>query len=900
MALVWRASVRSAAAGISVKLVVERETVVTTRDENAGATLPAKVTRDFDEKVVLWPPTANDYMDVVPSKPAEPKPEPDHILYPGQFEDRPDVFGRFGEQSIEAWSTALGVDAPDNPLWSLLHHLVAVAPANFKLPSPFTESSGPIPVGAYLPWAQRLLDHAAAPGVDPQRVAVALAAPDKATPWRLAADRDGRINLSFVHNDRWAHTRSYAVKPTSRYQHLYQAAGRFAIHDVDRLVTRDLLPSSAAPVTKREMGYGVSLSRRTERIEPPVILGAKQRGVGDAATWEIVVARHGEESLAMSNRSLFARLERPAAMLAFARAYRMPDWPRRLQQEIKDVIDCATSPERVATVPLPAPHEWPTFTGADVGVVEGEYPSLWKGADIWRVTPIPPHYRMVAFAAARAGIVTSDIVTAIVDDLPRRNLTRSDDEAKKLLGCPTLCLVRREPGTSALLSLSHRLVSHADLTTDVGQRWIGQSPRDVAWWPDPDVVYSIVRRTPTDLAPRDNPQKRLFAEEEDVEIRLVPQAAENTDTSRIAPVVWRARGPRFKAFPYEFDANEGHVKSDQHGTAPFRTFTLRTELARRSESVRVRTLLSNAEEGTADQRQAFNQAANRVAMIAEATAGRLMLEVWDKPTDRQRAEIAKSAHPVVGARFDALAEVAAAIAIDPLRTLLPDEESGSEAEQREFNEKAAEFAAVTVTHRARFDCPPDDGEVDAHYKQRLIEYPDALDAYADAHLASKTHRWMGPELAAHARTLAARLRARIADKPTDLPKNWRESVFTIDPCPVAWPRDVAVDPGYPGSFTLQAPEWDAAVTLVVWDAPTDAEAKAVRDTHHVATGGGRLWRYAKRVLLGDADSLTLHAVDGRARVPDEASAPHPGVVDCKIHLPDWMPPSQDNSEAPQP
>jgi len=150
-------------------------------------------------------------------------------------------FELFGEIKADLWSAVAA--APDKPapgtppptatsaFESLWQNLRSALPA-FAWPAqnPQGPPVGPAykdyqqVMGAYLTWSQRFLDHGAVPGQSPQ-LPYALAAPIKAQPWHLSAASDGMLTLSFLHADRWAHARAYAVRPTPRYQNLALGAG---------------------------------------------------------------------------------------------------------------------------------------------------------------------------------------------------------------------------------------------------------------------------------------------------------------------------------------------------------------------------------------------------------------------------------------------------------------------------------------------------------------------------------------------------------------------------------------------------------------------------------------------------------------------------------------------------
>ncbi|MER9216900.1 hypothetical protein NKI54_33820 [Mesorhizobium sp. M0663] len=482
-------------------------------------------------------------------------------------------FELFGEIKADVWSAkAAEEDPPANfepgtPHWtsasvaafeSLWHNLRSALP-DFVWPVKVSQGQFLKPtyndyqqvMGAYLSWSQRFLDHGAVPVKAPV-LPYALAAPIKAQPWHLAAGSDGMLTLTFLHADRWAHARAYAVRPTPRYQNLALGAGYYGDkQDSERLVTDGLV---VADRFKKPIGYALAVSPRTERIEPPVILGSRltARKDGDKKEiWELVVARHGEEALAFSNRSLFARLGTEGTALTFAREYRDRDWPDRLREaKGQDVWpDVELYPKR-SVGPLGRPLGDNEINDATLGEVADIYPSLWKGADIWRIDELPPHYRVAALAVARAGLVVSNVVSAMQDEMPRRNLRGRDN--LELLDHPAIVVKRDDADEKSTIRVEGlRLISHADVTVEGAWPWIATDPqeakarKDVVWWPDPYVTYALLRHGAATA--ESAPGEKATLEEEDAVVHLVARPDGQADLGATAvPIVVRCRGPRFE------------------------------------------------------------------------------------------------------------------------------------------------------------------------------------------------------------------------------------------------------------------------------------------------------------------------------------------------------------------
>ncbi|SCX87807.1 hypothetical protein [Nitrosospira sp. Nsp13] len=464
--------------------------------------------------------------------------EPGQIPHPGI-----DPFEIFPEKTAEEWAFAFGgenakprLEVAARAFASLQESLRAVAP---ELKFPATPDDLMLVASSYLTWAQRFLDQGAALKAEAAagQVSLALAAPVKATPWRLSPDSEGRVRIKIPSDDKWAHARAYAIKPTSRYESLMTGLGVVKLDDVEMLVTADL----AAPLShtlNAPIGYAVAVTPRTERIEAPVVLNNCLEGKG----WEVVLARHGEESLASSNRPLFARLGKPEILLSQLRSYRHPEWPGRLRN-FNDAIPMAdVTPRQAAGSAVQVPPVSPEVTDlvpldeAHLRQLAQAHPSLWKGADVVRTTAIAPHYSTAVLVVARAGVVVSAISSAFQDNLPRFELTGRND---LLYTSGQLPRMRIEAGSGAASSfvVQHRLVSHDDVTPlSVRQTWRGKAGMDdVRWWPDPDVSYRLLRTW-------DAPGGGTI-NDEDADIRLV--GGGDPKDAKALPVIVRTRGTRW-------------------------------------------------------------------------------------------------------------------------------------------------------------------------------------------------------------------------------------------------------------------------------------------------------------------------------------------------------------------
>ena len=549
----------------------------------------------------------------MPADPDFPATVPTPVRLPDGDPNGP--FGRFPALGNDDWAALLvpGSASPD----AAAGFASLQANLRFALPDvawPGSSAAPSVPdlqlvASAYVNWSQRFLDHGHAPGKPRDgSLPFALAAPIKCNPWQLASDSHGMLTMSFLHADRWAHARAYAVRPTPRYQNLALGAGYYDDQaQTEALITPRMLAAKPAQNDGQfvqPIGYALAVSPRTERIEPPVFLGSTllRADNGAESAWELVVARHGEEALAFSNRALFARLGTEGTALSFVRAYRDPKWPGRLADVLPVPMLPVVYPPRAAALPRQPDAHPPRIDGADIGRLARAYPSLWKGADVWRIGELPPHYKLTALAVARAGLVVSRVVAASLNDTPRRPLALPTEGGRNVLGTPAFGIERRD-GALMLVIRALRLVSYRDLTEPGALKWIGADHADVGWWPDPAVTYTLLRRSTS--------PDGTIVEDEDASVRLVAgtveDAAEPGADDR--PILIRRRGVRFGSPAPEADRPEVTPWSRMDKTLEF---LLSFSMAIRWDGDVSATL---TETGTADQRAAFNAAAAGFARI---------------------------------------------------------------------------------------------------------------------------------------------------------------------------------------------------------------------------------------------------------------------------------------------
>jgi hypothetical protein len=530
-------------------------------------------------------------------------------------------YGRFAATGGDDWALLLAPapsPAPNpqaEPAEAATGFASLLANLRFALPDMVWPAGGAAPTGAdvkliasaYLNWSQRFLDHGHAPAAPLDgSLPFALAAPIKCNPWQLASDSQGMLTMSFLHADRWAHARAYTVRPTPRYQNLALGAGYYD----DQAETEALISPRMVTIDQQNnyarfvqpVGYALAVSPRTERIEPPVFLGSTllPDDAGANSAWQLVVARHGEEALAFSNRPLFARLGTEGTALSFVREYRDPAWPGRLAGVLPVSMPPEVYPVRAAALPTQPDPRQPLIDGEDINALARAYPSLWKGADVWRIGELAPHYKLTALAVARAGLVVSRVVTAHLNDTPRRHLAQLSGAGVNAMGQPAFGIERKD-GALAMVIRSLRLVSYRHLTQPGALTWIGADHADIGWWPDPSVTYTLLRRS--------RRPDGAVVEDEDASVRLVAEPVQDAEGAADRPILVRRRGKRYGAPAEAEDHPEVTPVCAMDKTLEFQ---LSFRMAIRWDGD-VSAMLADA--GTPEQRTAFNTRAAEFARI---------------------------------------------------------------------------------------------------------------------------------------------------------------------------------------------------------------------------------------------------------------------------------------------
>lgn len=206
-------------------------------------------------------------------------------------------------------------------------------------------------VGSLLAWLGRFFDaggdHDIATGQAGPGPWVAAAYPRSASPAGVAPDGAGRMTYYQPLQDQWAHAFRYYFLPHGRYDRLWQSlAASRALWPTE--LKRPGPLNTFGPPPPEVGGLDVSLDRIRPVAPPLVIFSGRldlERVTGAAAapgkTWEVIVAKHPEQKLVESNRTLARWLDFRHLAHTLLRQYAYQPALAQLDRDLREVVTAA-------------------------------------------------------------------------------------------------------------------------------------------------------------------------------------------------------------------------------------------------------------------------------------------------------------------------------------------------------------------------------------------------------------------------------------------------------------------------------------------------------------------------------------------------------------------------------
>jgi hypothetical protein len=175
-------------------------------------------------------------------------------------------------------------------------------------------------------WLNRFFDASAIPGGNGPWVATAY--PRSTAQVFTAPDESGRLSHDYLLTDKFAHNLRYYVRPFGRYDLLWRSLLQSPLFEKTRT---DPLPSARPDPNQGALDV---VLHRTQPVAMPVVL---RSGRLDAAsvpgqparpgsTWEVIVAKHPEQSLAERNQTVFRQLSYRGIAFTLLRKFAFESW----------------------------------------------------------------------------------------------------------------------------------------------------------------------------------------------------------------------------------------------------------------------------------------------------------------------------------------------------------------------------------------------------------------------------------------------------------------------------------------------------------------------------------------------------------------------------------------------
>ena len=198
----------------------------------------------------------------------------------------------------------------------------------------------------FLAWAQRFFDASGEMnvvdnlGVPVEGPWLVTAYPRSGSPAYATPDASGRLTYDHLLEDKWAHNYRYYIKPSGRYDLLWQSF-RQSPQLFPNLEERLKKLPEAMP-DPQAGGLDLVLDR-TKSVDPPLVLSSSRldessqpgKPVAPGTTWEVIVAQHPEQALIERNQTLARQLAFRHIAFTLLRRFAYPDAIARLESALQ-------------------------------------------------------------------------------------------------------------------------------------------------------------------------------------------------------------------------------------------------------------------------------------------------------------------------------------------------------------------------------------------------------------------------------------------------------------------------------------------------------------------------------------------------------------------------------------
>jgi hypothetical protein len=293
--------------------------------------------------------------------------------------------------------------------------------AGVALPSPITDN--------LLSWMARFLDQA--PRKSAEGPWIATAYPRLVSPLPVAPNDAGQITYLHLVTDAYAHALRYYVRPRGRYDDLWQAVASSPLYREALSLSLDLDPTVG--------GLDVVLDRVAE-VAQPLILSSRRidalatiaQPSPPGAIWEVIVAKHPEQTLTERNWTLARQLAwgQLACTLMRTFAFQTPLVslrkalvPAQYDFNIQYVENLPAASLLPSAYPVPETERLDFSNTADLRAIDlpQRIATFSQGALVLQYRAMPYFYKQRFVVAAQAGRVASQPAALVQRDFEYRS-----------------------------------------------------------------------------------------------------------------------------------------------------------------------------------------------------------------------------------------------------------------------------------------------------------------------------------------------------------------------------------------------------------------------------------------------------------------------------------------------